>query len=327
MMRRKRAGALLAGTAFLCIAGGIYGKALSLQKPDEIKVSKTEHTLVGISEFYETYTEKEILDEDSILEGINSQNAVLIEAENGTVLAERNMEKTIYPASMTKIMTAVITLENIVNLDEYTVLTENDFTNLYIQDASMAGFQPGEEVTYRDLLYGMLLPSGAECCLAAANRISGSEEAFTALMNQKAQELGMEHTHFENSTGLENSEHVSTVGDIAKLMQYAVSNGQFYEILKSPFYYVSPTNLHPEGFTFYSTVAGNVSSMEVNGGNLLGGKTGYTEEAGLCLASLALIHEKYYILVTAKAEGTPGFEAAHLIDSLTVYNRIESEIV
>lgn len=327
MIRRKRAGALLAGTVFLCIAGGICGKALSLQKPDEIKASKTEHTLVGISEFYETYTEKEILDEDSILEGINSQNAVLIEAENGTVLAERNMEKTIYPASMTKIMTAVITLENIVNLDEYTVLTENDFTNLYIQDASMAGFQPGEEVTYRDLLYGMLLPSGAECCLAAANRISGSEEAFTALMNQKAQELGMEHTHFENSTGLENSEHVSTVGDIAKLMQYAVSNGQFYEILKSPFYYVSPTNLHPEGFTFYSTVAGNVSSMEVNGGNLLGGKTGYTEEAGLCLASLALIHEKYYILVTAKAEGTPGFEAAHLIDALTVYNRIESEIV
>lgn len=327
MMRIKRAGALLAGTAFLCIAGCICGKALTAQKPDEIKTSKTEHTLVGISEFYDADTEKKNLDGDSILDGINSQNAVLIEAENGTVLAERNMEKTIYPASMTKIMTAVITLENIVNLDEYTVLTENDFTNLYIQDASMAGFQPGEEVTYRDLLYGMLLPSGAECCLAAANRISGSEEAFTALMNQKAQELGMEHTHFENSTGLENSEHVSTVGDIAKLMQYAVSNGQFYEILKSPFYYVSPTNLHPEGFTFYSTVAGNVSSMEVNGGNLLGGKTGYTEEAGLCLASLALIHEKYYILVTAKAEGTPGFEAAHLIDALTVYNRIESEIV
>lgn len=336
--RRRKLAAILAGT-MLISAGGYYcvDRFFATQRTDYYKTGKV---LVGVSEIYgqradsneeiknkkEVWTaEKEYQEEmenSDFLAGINSPNAILVDVESNQMIAEKNAAEKIHPASMTKIMTAILALEWIGNLDEMVTLSDEDFRGLYEQGASMAGFQPGEEVTYRDLLYGIILPSGAECCLALANRISGSEEAFADLMNQKAQELGMSDTHFSNCTGLESNEHISTVEDMAKLLQYAIQNPQFLQILSSAFYSVAPTNMHPEGFTFYSTVAGNLDSMQVNGGTILGGKTGYTEEAGLCLASLAEIYDKYYILVTAGAEGTPGYQAAHLTDAVSVYGRM-----
>ncbi len=326
LKEEKKAIAILSLAAFFCVSSYIYIK--QIQAEEGTKIYKTEDVLVGISEVYggEIFSESRNLDnrenKNDILAGINSPNAILLDVQDGQILAEKNAEERIYPASMTKIMTAVLALERIENLDEHVTLSNEDFSNLYEQNASMAGFLPGEEVTYRDLLYGMLLPSGAECCLAVANRIAGSEEAFAVLMNEKAREIGMEYTHFTNCTGLEGDEHMSTVKDIAALLKYSVQNPQFYEIFTSGFYSVAPTNLHPEGFTFYSTVTENLDSMQVNGGTLLGGKTGYTEDAGLCLASMAQIYEKRYILVTAGADGEPGYRAAHLTDAVSVYDRI-----
>lgn len=324
--RKKKAAVILALGASLCMGSYVYMR--QIRAAEETKIYKTEDVMVGVSEIYGegVFSESEDLHDTGnrkdILKGINSPNAILLDVQRGQVLAEKDAAERIYPASMTKIMTAVLALERIENLDEYVVLSNEDFQNLYEQEASMAGFQPGEEVTYRDLLYGIILPSGAECCLAVANRIAGSEEAFAELMNEKAQTLGMKHTHFTNCTGLEGVEHVSTVEDIAVLLKYAIQNQQFYEIFTCGFYSVAPTNLHPEGFTFYSTVTENLDSMQVNGGILLGGKTGYTEDAGLCLASMAQIYEKEYILVTAGADGKPGYRAAHLMDAVSVYDRI-----
>lgn len=336
--RRRKLAAILTGTVLIS-AGGYYcvDRFFATQRTDYYK---TEKVLVGVSEIYghgaasdeeiknkgELWTaEKEYqveLENSDLLAGINSPNAILLDVEDNRVIAEKNAAEKIHPASMTKMMTAVLALEMIENLDEPVVLYDEDFTGLYEQEASMAGFQPGEEVTYRDLVYGIILPSGAECCLAVANRISGSEAVFVDLMNQKAQEIGMNNTHFSNCTGLDSNGHTSTVEDMAKLLQYAIQNQQFLQILSSTFYSVASTNMHPEGFTFYSTVAGNLDSMQVNGGTILGGKTGYTEEAGLCLASLAQVYDNYYILVTAGAEGMPGYKAAHLTDAVTVYGRI-----
>lgn len=245
----------------------------------------------------------------------------MINRETGNTLAEHNSAQRIYPASLTKIMTAVLAIEHTKNLNSAAALPW-DFEKLYEEGASMAGFEPGEEVTYRDLLYGILLPSGAECCMAFAERISGSEEAFTALMNQKAEELGMKNTHFCNTTGLHDPDHYSTVEDIAILLRYALENRNFRTAFTGSFYTTVSTKQHPQGFTFYSTLFKNLDGTEIQGGEILGGKTGFTDEAGLCLASLAQVNGTEYILVTAKADGTLKTEPFHILDAINVYNQL-----
>ena len=127
----------------------------------------------------------------------------------------------------------------------------------------MAGFRPGETATVRDLLYGVLLPSGAECCEALAREVSGSEEAFVELMNQKAAALGMASTHFCNPTGLHDPEHVSTARDMARLLRAAMQNEMFRTIFATARYTVPPTNLHPDGFTLESTFWSELDGTEL----------------------------------------------------------------
>ena len=140
------------------------------------------------------------------------------------------------------------------DLDEKITLTDEMFSGLYEQDATQAGFQPGEEVRVIDLLYGAMLPSGAECCIALADTISGSEADFAELMNKKARKLGMENTHFCDSTGLHNPDHYSTVKDIAVLMKYCIKNDTFREIVETSRHSTGVTNIHPDGITYYSTM-------------------------------------------------------------------------
>src|SRR5699024_6501471 len=128
-------------------------------------------------------------------------------------------DEKIYPASLTKIMTAIVAIENLPDLDEQIYLSEDMFEKLYSENASMAGFLPNEKVAAIDLIYGALLPSGAESCIGLADAIAGSEKSFVKLMNEKAEELGMNDTHFTNSTGLHDRNHYTTVNDIAKLLK------------------------------------------------------------------------------------------------------------
>lgn len=164
------------------------------------------------------------------LEGLISPEAVLMDADSGEVLAAKNADASIYPASMTKVMTALLVLEANPDLDTPVTLPGEIFPALQTEKASMAGFRPGETATVRDLLYGALLPSGAECCEALAREVSGSEEAFVASMNQKAAALGMASTHFCNPTGLHDPEHVSTARDMAVLLRAAMQNEMFRRI-------------------------------------------------------------------------------------------------
>ena len=251
-----------------------------------------------------------------------SRYAVLVDCGSGRILAQHDAQDKIYPASMTKIMTAVLAVENTSDMEEMVTVPEDIFPQLYAEDASMAGFLPGERARLRDLLYGILLPSGAECCLTFAYQIAGSEAAFVDLMNRKAEELGLVNTHFCNATGLHDPDHYSTAEDIASLLRYALQNRTFREAFTGKRYSVAPSELHPDGFTFVSTMFPYMDSADVTGGKILGGKTGYTEEAGQCLASLAEIYGKEYILVTAKAEGTHETEQFHILDAQNVYNQI-----
>ncbi len=256
------------------------------------------------------------------LDDLYSAHAILMDLASGEVLGEKNSADTMYPASLTKIMTAILALEHTEDFGEMVQVPEDIFPPLYAQNASMAGFQPGEEARLNDLLYGILLPSGAECCLTFAERIAGSEEGFVVLMNDKARELGMENTHFTNCTGLHDPEHYSTVEDIATLLRYALQNERFRDMFTSGRYSTLPSQQHPDGFTFHSTMFQCMDTTQVTGGEILGGKTGYTEEAGLCLASLAQVNGREYILVTAKADGDHETEPFHILDAIQVYDQI-----
>lgn len=256
------------------------------------------------------------------LQNLTSKDAMLSELTSGITLGEKNSQDRVYPASLTKIMTAILAIEHTPDMNQTMTLPSDIFPDLYAQNASMAGFQPGEEVRFEDLLYGVLLPSGAECCLGFSDYIAGSESAFVDLMNEKAEELGMRNTHFCNSTGLHDEDHYTTVEDISILLRYALKNEEFRAVFTSTSHSTQPTNRNPQGITFQSTMFKNLEDSQVPNGEILGGKTGYTQEAGLCLASLALVDNKEYILVTAGADGTHQTRQFNILDAVNVYSQI-----
>ena len=255
-------------------------------------------------------------------DGLYSQNAILVRLDDNTILMKKNSRQKIYPASMTKIMTSITAIEKLTDLSKEIVLSNAMFQDLYKANASMAGFLPDEKVKAIDLLYGVMLPSGAECCTGIAEYISGSEQKFAGLMNKKASDLGMDNTHFTNSTGLQDENHYTTVEDLSILLEYALKNEVFRQIFTASRYSTSPTNKHPDGITFYSTMFKNIRGPGIEGGRILGGKTGYTAEAGLCLASLAEKDGRDYILVTAGAKGDHETEQYNISDACFIYNKL-----
>jgi D-alanyl-D-alanine carboxypeptidase (penicillin-binding protein 5/6) len=253
---------------------------------------------------------------------LNSPNAILISLTGGEVLLEENATERVYPASLTKIMTAVVALENLSDLSETYTLPKTIYARLWEANASQAGFQPEETVALEDLLYGLLLSSGGECALGLAQRVAGSEQAFVALMNEKAKFLGMDGTHFENTTGLHDEDHRSTVRDMGILFEYALQNPTFYAIITAKSRHTRPTDINPRGITLTSTLFSKTASADFPGGTILGGKTGYTAEAGQCLASLAETGGESYILVTCGAPGDNNTQTLHIDDAKAVFAAI-----
>ncbi len=254
---------------------------------------------------------------------LSSPNVILIRLKDQAVLMQKNSEEKIYPASLTKMMTVIVAIESLHNTKEEIKLANSTFQGLYGADASMAGFKPGEQVKAIDLLYGAMLPSGAECCIGLADQIAGSEQNFVKMMNKKAADLGMKNTHFENVTGLQNEDHYTTVKDLSILLSYALKNDTFREIFTSSRHSTAPTNKHPRGITFNSTMFEELNNQNIVGGEILGGKTGYTDEAGLCLASLAKVGKQEYIMISAGAKGDHHSQQYNITDALVVYNSID----
>lgn len=259
-------------------------------------------------------------------EGMYSSNAYLVRLSDGEVLLNQNAQQQIYPASMTKIMTAIVGIENIPDLNTQITLSPEMFDSLYAQHASMAGLSPGETLPAIDLLYGVMLPSGAEACMGIAEYLAGSEAAFADMMNQKAAELGLTNTHFVTCTGLHDPNHYTTCEDIEKLLEYALQNETFRQIFTSSVYTTSPTAEHPDGVTFQSSVSLKTGDLTLTTGKVEGGKTGFTDEAGLCLASAAEIGDEEYILVTAGAQGNGYTDPYHIIDAYMIYNQIAAAV-
>ena len=236
---------------------------------------------------------------------INSDKAILINLNDDSVLFEKNAKGKASVASLTKIMTAIVVLEN-VDVGEKVTIINDDWRGLREEDATTCDYNLNKEYTYLDLLYGLLLPSGADCANALARNVD--KDNFINLMNNKAEELNMKDTHFSNVTGFDDKENYSTAYDMAILMKYAIKNETFKEIISTPKYTTD------DGVTVYNTL--NVYS-EINNvtiPNVIGGKTGSTDDALTCLATIAEYDGVNYLLVTLNAK-KPG----QLLDAKNIY--------
>ena len=213
---------------------------------------------------------------------VNANFAILVDADAGLVVAEKNGSAKMYPASMTKVMTLLVACEHITDLNEKLEITQDIVDYVKKEGASNCGFKAGEQVTMLDLLYGLILPSGADAALALVRRIAGSEEQFVALMNQKAQQLGISATtHFTNCTGLYNDNHYSTAEDMAIIMRAAAQNSVAATILTTRSYTTQANNKRSTGLSFSNLFLKRIDT-QTTGGQVNFAKTGYVAKAGNC---------------------------------------------
>ncbi len=234
---------------------------------------------------------------------IGSQFVVVLNKDSNQVVAAKAHKQKMYPASTTKIMTALVAYENIEDLAATFTMTTEIIDPLYRQNATLAGFLNEEAVTMRDLFYGTILPSGAEAAEGLALAAAGSLDAFVALMNEKVAELGLTGTHFSNVTGLHSEENYSTAYDIAVILKAALEIPFLKEVLSAYQYTTAATPQNPNGIALTGTLFSYMYGTEPEGATILGGKTGYVTESGYCIASYGRSDTgTEYICVTGKGE-------------------------
>lgn len=211
---------------------------------------------------------------------ISSPKAILIDGKTGQVLYSKNAHAKAFPASTTKIMTAILALKR-GNLDDYIPISKRAS---YV-DGSRIYLLEGEEVTLEQLLYGLLLESANDAAIAIAEYIGGSVEEFAVMMNDKAKELGAQNTHFTNPNGLPDPNHTTTAYDMAMIAKYAMSIPKFREIVETVRYVMPETNMQDTRYFYNGNKLIKNTRYKYEGAN--GIKTGYTQAAKQCFVGSA----------------------------------------
>ena len=233
---------------------------------------------------------------------VDAKAAVLVDPDTDEILYELNAHEKMYPASITKVMTCLLTLEAVdagkLTLEQ--TVTAGPAIHTGIGDnASTADIKEGEEIRIIDLLYAALLPSANEACNVMAEAVSGDVASFVELMNQRAAELGMTDTHFANTHGYHDDNHYTTAYDVYLMSKEAMKHETFRTIVASKSYVMPATNLHPEEREIRTTNA-LISNFRYLGylySYATGIKTGSTPEAGYCLAAAATKEDRSLISV------------------------------
>jgi len=250
----------------------------------------------------------------------------LIDTDTGQILMDRGSTDRMFPASMTKVMTSILAIEKIPDPENVEIeFTSEMMEGLVEASANRAGFVVGDKPTALDHIYGDLLPSGADCSRALAFYISGSEEAFVRLMNQKAEQLGMKDTHFVNTSGLHDDDHYTTCRDMMKLYLYCMENPLFMEIITTENHTSVPVAHFPRGLGMVNFVLMYINqehpqfSHNYSIPGFIGGKSGYTIEGQYTLVSNAEVNGMNLALVNAH-----GYKEAHypasIEDASVIYN-------
>lgn len=249
------------------------------------------------------------------IEANSAKAAIIVDASNMKVLASYHGDTKIFPASMTKVMTIIVALEHLDNLTDTVVVSQEDHKYIYDTfDPSGVGFTVGERLTVEDMLYAIAVESDCLASYMLAKYISGTEEAFVELMNQKAEDMGLKGTHFANSHGLHDDNNYSTVRDMAAIMAYALDSRTAKELLSAEQYKMYSV-INECNLTFYNTLfvdkfekllKNNDHSFDIGSETftVIAGKTGYVTESGQCLVSYTESTDGHkYIVVTAGSKG------------------------
>ncbi len=246
--------------------------------------------------------------------------AVLIDQTTGQVLFDKNASQPLFPASTTKVLTALIILEDMDLTDIVTVDAQTPFT-----DGSRIYLMEGEQVTVEQLLYAMLLPSANDAAVALAKHHSGTVQAFSQVMNHRAKALGATDSNFVNPNGLPDPEHVTSAKDLALIACKAMENPTFRKIVSTVAYDLQPTNKQPEtrhlrngnrllfGTGWRNSIVINNQPMDIKWNLVDGIKTGYTNVARQCLVSSASLDGRRVIAVTLKSEGKDVYKDVRLM--------------
>lgn len=238
---------------------------------------------------------------------ITGEYVSLYNMNEDILLYSKNDTKKTSIASLTKMMTTLVAIEEIDNLDKIVTIKERDFEGTV--GYSKAGFKVGDKVTYLDLLYGIILPSGADAVNAVVNNTLGYDK-FIKKMNETAKRLGMNDTSYANPVGKDDENNYSTSSDLAKLLKYALKNETFKTIFTTKNYKTS------NGINLESTV--NRYENILNTNEIKGAKSGFTKDAGRCLASITTLNNVDYLLVVINSSTTSPYNAVK--DTITIYD-------
>lgn len=238
---------------------------------------------------------------------ITGEYVSLYNMNEDILLYSKNDTKKTSIASLTKMMTTLVAIEEIDDLDKIVTIKERDFEGTV--GYSKAGFKVGDKVTYRDLLYGIILPSGADAVNAVVNNTLGYDK-FIKKMNETAKKIGMNDTSYANPVGKDDENNYSTSNDLAKLLKYALKNKTFKTIFTTKNYKTS------NGINLESTV--NRYENILNTNEIKGAKSGFTKDAGRCLASITTLNNVDYLLVVINSSTTSPYNAVK--DTITIYD-------
>lgn len=235
-------------------------------------------------------------------EEVYSTYGLLVDLDSGKVVASKDGNVRINPASMTKILTLLVAVEHLDNIDNTFTMTREIGDFVFKNDCSAVGFEVGEVLTIKDLLYGTILPSGADAAMCLAEYIAGSQEAFVDMMNEKLEELGLSDTaHFTNCVGVYDEDHYCTLMDMAMILKAAEENDLCHQVLNARTYLTTPTTEHPDGLQISNWFLRRIEDKDTHG-EVVGAKTGFVNQSGCCGASYQISNEgKHYICVTADA--------------------------
>jgi D-alanyl-D-alanine carboxypeptidase len=241
---------------------------------------------------------------------IKSNNAILYNMNDNNIIYEKNAYEKVQIASLTKIVTAITYIENNSDLDTKVTIKWSMLNGL--DGYAKVGLYNGLKISRKDLLYALMLPSAADAAQALAIDNSGSISSFVDLMNEEVEKIGVKNTHFTNPVGMDNIDNYSTAYDMAQILIYALKNDTFKTIFESDSYYISSIDKK-----INKTVKDKERDYGINTSIIKGAKTGYTDDAGLCLASTSTLNDVNYLLITL---GAPTNYPYHITDSIDIYN-------
>lgn len=281
--------------------GLIHSDGIGIESiPEETVATETTESETEVTVDKTVYEAKKTEATKSVGDDVISEHAILIDLGTGDIIAEKDADSRISPASMTKIMTVLVAAETVGDPDDTFSMTQDITDFSYTNDCSNVGFSVGEQVPIDDLYYGTILESGADAAVGLATYTAGSQDGFVKLMNDRLKVLGLsDSAHFMNCVGIYDEDHYCTTYDMAMILEAAMNNPICQKVMSEHTYTTAKDTEHPDGITISNWFLRRIEDKD-SGVNVLCAKTGFVVQSKNCAASYAEDSKgNGYICVTA----------------------------